>query len=459
VKGFVATPRKIVDLMVSKLFARRGPRNDEVVLDPGCGTGSFIEGLILWCKKNGTPFPRIVGVELDPHRVLEARAKFAAFPSVAIEERDFLGPDERKYDFIIGNPPYVPITELTEREKRRYRKRYRTARGRFDLYFLFLEQAIRSLRPGGRLVFITPEKYAYVDAAAPLRRLLSAIRVEEIHFLQEDVFGELVTYPTITTVVHAPGPSGTAVIFRDGRTAKVNLPTGGASWLPALNGGLTRGSKFTLSDVCDRVSCGVATGADAVFVVREEELPAKLRPFAYPTIAGRELTSHDTEILPSHVMLIPYDRTGRLLPEGELGALGNYLNRRNAKDRLLARTCVAKKPWYAFHENPPLPDILRPKILCKDIAERPRFWVDRGGSLVPRHSVYYIVPKDPSRIDRLAQYLRSEAATRWLEAHCQRAANGFLRLQSRVLKRLPVPPRLALELAAGPRLERSPMTV
>jgi adenine-specific DNA-methyltransferase len=73
----------------------------------------------------------------------------------------------------------VPITGLSEDERRSYRQRYTTATGRFDLYLLFFEQALRLLKPGGRLVFITPEKFLYVRTAEPLRRALGAVAVEE----------------------------------------------------------------------------------------------------------------------------------------------------------------------------------------------------------------------------------------------------------------------------------------
>jgi len=42
-------------------------------------------------------------------------------------------------------------------------------------------------------------------------------------------------------------------------------------------------------------------------------------------------------------------------------------------------------------------------------------------------------------IDAIVEYLNSPEARMWLEAHCQKAANGYYRLQSRVLKDLPVP--------------------
>jgi adenine-specific DNA-methyltransferase len=127
------------------------------------------------------------------------------------------------------------------------------------------------------------------------------------------------------------------------------------------------------------------------------------------------------------------------MDESELQALGYYLRQATIRKRLLERTCVRRKPWYAFHETPPLSEILRPKILCKDITEKPYFWIDRKGALVPRHSVYYIVPEDPAIIERLCEHLNSTEVANWLFEHCQRAANSFLRLQSNILKTIPVP--------------------
>jgi hypothetical protein len=94
-------------------------------------------------------------------------------------------------------------------------------------------------------------------------------------------------------------------------------------------------------------------------------------------------------------------------------------------------------------------DILRPKILCKDIGKTPHFWIDRSGEIVPRHSVYYIVPRESAAIDVIADYLRSPPAHEWLRRNCQRASKGFLRLQSHVLQRLPVPDDVARAATGG----------
>jgi adenine-specific DNA-methyltransferase len=441
-KGYIPTPAETVDLMADRLFRSKPPSKDSSILDPGCATGAFIAGIIRWCEDRKLAIPRIVGIDSDLRHLKEARAKFERYPSVEIRHADFLSNRLPEFDYVIGNPPYVPITALDEKEKARYRRSFATARGRFDLYLLFFEQALNCLAPGGRLAFITPEKFLYVDTAEPLRILLAEKRVEEILLLSENTFADLVTYPTVTVLSNMARNGRTKIKLRTGQKIAVHLAADGRSWMPALHGDLGKTDGPALEDICVRISCGVATGADSVFVHETKSLPSQLCRFAYPTISGRELGPQNAGLAAKQSMLIPYSLGGVLLAERELGAMKSHLSEPTRLLKLRNRTCVQRKPWYAFHETPPLSDILRPKILCKDITALPMFWIDRSGALVPRHSVYYIVPSEPDHINDLCDYLNSECAAEWLNAHCQRAANGYLRLQSAILKKLPIPDSL-----------------
>jgi adenine-specific DNA-methyltransferase len=443
-KGYIPTPTKTVDLMANRLFHSKPPSRDSSILDPGCATGAFIAGIIRWCEDRKLAIPRIVGIDSDSRHLKEARAEFEEYPSVDIRHADFLNSRPRKFDYVIGNPPYVPITALNEEEKARYRRLFETARGRFDLYLLFFEQALNCLAPGGRLAFITPEKFLYVDTAEPLRVLLAKKRVEEILLLGEKTFGDLVTYPTVTVLSNTARNGRTKIQLRSGERVAVHLAADGRSWMPALHGDNGKVDGPRLEDICIRISCGVATGADSIFLHETKSLPSDLRPFAYRTISGRELCPQNGGLTSTYSMLVPYSNDGVLLAERKLGALKSYLSEPTRMLQLKNRTCVRRKPWYAFHETPPISEISRPKILCKDITARPMFWIDHSGVLVPRHSVYYIVPSEPARLSDLSDYLNSDYATEWLNAHCQRAANGYLRLQSAILKKLPIPPSLAV---------------
>ena len=443
-RGFVPTPDKVVDHMVGLLFEGRDVRSVERLLDPGCGTGTFMEGVLRWSEATQAQLPQLTGVELNRQLALEATSRFRGHPNVTVTEGDFLvAAPAAEYDYVIGNPPYVSILQLDQEEKARYRDSYRTATGRFDLYMLFFERALDVLRPGGRLVFVTPEKFAYVDSASSLRTVISSHDIRRLEFLPENTFGNLVTYPLVTVVEKGSGGAATRIVSRDRAEKVVQLPRGGASWAPQLNGAASHprqaGDADVLSAVCDRVSCGVATGADGVFVFERNKLPDDLHQFAWPAVAGRDLDLRKDLVEIQSVMLVPYDADGSLIPLEDLGTFGEYLLEPPVSARLRQRACVSRKPWYAFHETPHMSQVLRPKILCKDIARRPAFWLDRSGSTLPRHSTYYIVPRDESILEPLCEYLNGRQAHDWLMENCQRAANGFIRMQSNVLKRLPIP--------------------
>lgn len=437
VKGHVPTPAPLAESMVRKLFDVRRPRKGDVLLDPGCGNGVFLQAVLKICKTRGLATPRLIGVELDPGLAKEARAKLDR--SAKVIEGDFLSIHLPAADFVVGNPPYVSLPDLSVAERDRYRATFETARGRFDLYSLFFERSLRLLKAEGALVFVTPEKYQYVESANGLRRQLVRRGVREIEFVDEDSFPGRVAYPVVTTV--AKSRSHTKVIARDGTARRVSLPDDGTSWNGAINGlRHARPGFIPLESVCDRISCGVATGCDDVFVSKREELPRELLAYSRPTLSGRQLLRG---VESDEVMLCPYDGSGRLIQENRAPNLVAYLD--GFRERLVARTCVSGgRAWYQFHDSFPARDLSRPKILCKDIAAEPRFWVDESGVIVPRHSVYYIVPRSDVSITRLEAYLNGPDAKKWLAAHCQRAANGYLRLQSRVLQKLPVPPSLSL---------------
>ena len=86
-KGFVPTPQPIVDLMVEKLFHRRPPAADSTILDPGCGRGAFIDGVLRWCALHKQAAPSMVGVESDPAHAAYARNRFSDQASVTIAEK------------------------------------------------------------------------------------------------------------------------------------------------------------------------------------------------------------------------------------------------------------------------------------------------------------------------------------------------------------------------------------
>jgi len=445
-KGHVPTPDDLCEKMVRRLFRDDPPTSTDRILYPGCGDAPFAAAVERVCELEGWELPDGYAVESNPEHLEAARQR--ELKHVEFHKRDFLVNDmldAGRFRYIVGNPPYVPIEGFSEDEKERYKAAFSTAVGRFDLYLLFYERALELLKPGGILSFITPEKYEYVDTAEPLRRLLTSydIRVEEIEHVDEDSFTGLITFPCITTVRRVEDEiegRETVVRLRDGKTHTTTLPTNGNSWAADVRGAdlddMETGATF--GDVTERISCGMATGADKIFVMNRDDVPGEIdSKWVYPTVSGSQLREFDGPYTDS-VFVCPYKGDGNLADKGELASFLSWLEKN--RKRLESRSCVeGGKEWYAWHENPPMQDLLQSKIVWRDIAKEPTFWPESEGDVVPKHSVYYAVPKDGVPVDELVEYLNSAEARMWMEAHCQKAHNGYYRLQSRVLRDLPVP--------------------
>ena len=78
------------------------------------------------------------------------------------------------FDVIVGNPPYVRAENMPRAQRDYYMEsgHFEVACGRFDIHILFVEQALKLLKPGGYLGFIVPYSVLYQNYGEKLRRLI-----------------------------------------------------------------------------------------------------------------------------------------------------------------------------------------------------------------------------------------------------------------------------------------------
>jgi SAM-dependent methyltransferase len=188
VLGQVFTPAAVADLTLT--LALEGGRGR--VLDPACGDGVFL-------ARGRARGVAIDGIEIDPK---------VAPPGVEIA--DFLatepGAAERRYDAIVGNPPYVRQELLPPETKRRIAA---LVSGRADLALAFVVHALRFLRPGGRLAFVLSQAALDADYAEGLRALLDdrARLLAVVASPAERWFGDAALHGAIVVLEAGAGPA------------------------------------------------------------------------------------------------------------------------------------------------------------------------------------------------------------------------------------------------------------
>jgi hypothetical protein len=119
-----------------------------------------------------------------------------------------------RYDFVVGNPPYVPIQKIPEHVKEYWEGKYDWTERNYDLYVPFLERAVRSgdregwLGRKGRLGFILSDRFLNVDYGQKIREELPKyLRVDLLFDLRDTrVFEGALNYPAVLIAEQSTKP-------------------------------------------------------------------------------------------------------------------------------------------------------------------------------------------------------------------------------------------------------------
>ncbi|HJQ25129.1 MAG TPA: N-6 DNA methylase [Blastocatellia bacterium] len=211
------TPIEVARLLAA--FAVRAA--DDLVFDPACGDGRLLAEAIN-VKRHFAPRAarahlarEVFGVDRAAQAVAQAVAVGAQ-----VEQADFFDvePGAQRFDAVIGNPPYIRQEVMGAPDKRRIARRLASDResandihwprwsGRSDIYVYFFARAVRFLKAGGRLVFLTASSWLDVGYGAALRQfLLDNFRViAVIESVAESFFADASVNTSITVLEREP---------------------------------------------------------------------------------------------------------------------------------------------------------------------------------------------------------------------------------------------------------------
>ncbi len=114
---------------------------------------------------------------------------------------------EGKFDLVIGNPPYIDSeTMVKENQELRdfYTSIYKTARGNWDLFIIFIERGINFLNKTGNLSFIVPNKLIGAKYSESLREYMLQKNIKYIRdYSDVKVFKEASVYPIVFQISNA----------------------------------------------------------------------------------------------------------------------------------------------------------------------------------------------------------------------------------------------------------------
>lgn len=429
--GATYTPTDLAEFVADQIIGvAELPSSKLRVLDPALGHGELLHSLLSRLPGEVEVF----GFETDPAALAIATKRLSgSYPNAKLHLAlgsfldhvldQFGGPSGvgERYDLIIANPPYVR-TQIIGAEQAQLLAHQFGLGGRVDLYQAFLIGMARVLSPKGAAGIIVSNRFMTTRGGAAIRQaLLGELDLQRIFDLGDTKLFNAAVLPAVMiarggldrgsiapefyTIYETMEPAERTVgaplealthegvsETRDGRRYKVahgRLDNGGdpaAVWRlgsDAVDAWLSKVKLKTWGTfrTIGKVRVGVKTTADKVFLPKTWERQLELlRPVTTHHV-GRRFQS-----LPlTRQILYPHevaDGRKRAIPLEAYPDTRTYLEAH--RDVLEARTYVieAGREWYEIWvpQNPAA--WRQPKLVFRDISEKPTFWMDLTGSVV-----------------------------------------------------------------------------
>src|SRR6266704_113288 len=491
-RGAVYTRRETVDFILDLVgYLPDRPLHQFTLLEPSFGNGDFlvraVERLVTSYLRTNTLDTAvadlrnsIVGIEIDPDaaaetvgRLTELLSRFGfdqeqtcALLGAWLRNDDFLLADIRsRFDFVVGNPPYVRQELIPDRLMAEYRSRYETIYDRADLYIPFIERGLKLLKDGAVLGFICADRWMKNKYGGPLRALVA--RGYHLKYYVDMVdtqafLSDVSAYPAIfvisrerggkTRIAHRPKVEASVL----DRLASVLAGGEGPSPVPVIEvGNVINGSEPWILDSLDqlnivrrleasfplleevgcKVGIGVATGADKAYVAKFDALDVE-PDRKLPLVTTKDTVSGAVQWQGLGVVN-PFNDDGTLVDLDSYPRLKKYFEARRAV--IAERNCAKRNPhaWYRTIDriNPVL--LKEKKLLIPDIKGEANV-VYESGRYYPHHNLYYITSAEWD-LRALQAVLRSGIARLFVGVYSTQMRGGYLRYQAQYLRRIRLP--------------------
>lgn len=396
------------------------------VLENSCGDGNILVAVvrryIIECRKEGLSRTKIknglckdiYGVEIDPEQhkrcienlnevLKEEKIESVNWKVYNVNYLRWVA--GLKFDFVVGNPPYITYKELKKEEQEYLKLNFEScAKGKFDYCYAFIEKSIRDMNSTGRMAYLIPSSIFKTVYGLNLRNIIKPYIEEIKDYTLEKVFNNALVKSSIMILNY--NRNSNILLYVDMTCdikRKIIVDNLGNKWFftnTISNGKHRLGDYFQISHV-------VATLLNEVFVLKDKNYK---KIDGYYLCDGHNIeaemvretaTPRSLRYKKTEKIIFPYGyQNGQLIRYTEtqfvqkFPGTASYLNK--FRKRLDERESDHNAKWFEYGRSQALAGLDREKLLMSTVVTDNVNVYKLSRECIPYAGVY-IVPLDNNK--------------------------------------------------------------
>lgn len=390
----IPTPIEYARTMLDYAGYRKG-LYEKCILENSCGEGNILCEIVRRYIEDAIDLGysetaivqglenNIVGIEIDNDKVsvcidnLNQVLKKYGIGKVRwnVQHNDYLKLIDKKFDYVIGNPPYITYHDMDENQ-RKYLKEYFVSckRGRFDYCYAFIEKSLYSLKNGGIMVYLVPYSILKNKFAFDLREILQPHVSTIYDYSGIKIFCDAITSSIILVCKKQKCDESIQYFsMKNNIWEKYNRNTLTGKWAFGVENG-EKGEKFgDYFEVCN----SVATLLNEAFLLEDYEESEHYilldghkieKEVTYPAISTKSINKSTKKGKKKLLIIFPYcHKNGKLRrydpKEFQTKFPGTYMHLNRYREKLDKRKKDKNAKWFEYGRSQALSRVFGKKLV------------------------------------------------------------------------------------------------